>query len=189
MKRARVQNGCVVFNKKYGSWNFLWFEEGRRKFRLIGTISDYKTKEAASRAAEGMRQHLNEPQPGNLPTVASLVRGFRLEKMPERFGTRLGYNCWFDNHILPAVGSWDDLCQPGEARPAACLLPLGAAHVSKSGISRGNRETGNAFAPPQLPFLARCCGNSDCGATEAHAALGHSHYAEHLRGCGHERDG
>lgn len=104
MKRARIQNGCVVFNKRYETWNFLWFEEGRRKSRLIGTLSEYKTKEAASRVAEGMRQCLSQPQSGNLPTVASLVKGFRLEKMPERFSTRLGYNCWFNNHIRPRWG-------------------------------------------------------------------------------------
>jgi integrase len=42
-------------------------------------------------------------------------------------------------------------------------------------------EVRNAFAAPQLSFLAGRCGNSDCRATEAHAAFGHSHDAQHLR--------
>jgi hypothetical protein len=34
-----------VFNKKYGTWNFLWVEDGRRRSRLIGTVLEYKSRE------------------------------------------------------------------------------------------------------------------------------------------------
>ncbi|MGB0115752.1 MAG: site-specific integrase [Terriglobales bacterium] len=106
MKRARVQNGSVVFNRKYGTWNFLWVENGRRRSQLIGTLQEYKCKEAASLASEALRQALNEPRTGGLPTIRSLVKEFRREKMPERFSTQQGYNSWLNNHILPRWGSF-----------------------------------------------------------------------------------
>lgn len=106
MKRARIQNGSVVYNKRFGTWNFLWIEDGRRKSRLIGSLKDYKSKEAASLAAERLRQALNEPLSDCLPTVRFLVKEFRLEKMPERFSTQQGYNSWLNNHILPRWGGF-----------------------------------------------------------------------------------
>jgi integrase len=105
LKRARVKTGAVVFNKRYGTWNFLWLENGRRRSRLIGNVRDYKTKEAASKAAEGLRQAVCEPSGVSLPTVRSLVKEFRREKMPERFSTQQGYDAWLNNHILPRWGS------------------------------------------------------------------------------------
>jgi len=106
LKRARIQNGSVVFNRKYGTWNFLWVENGRRRSQLIGTLKEFKSKEAASLAAEVLRQTLNEPHTVGLPTVRSLVKEFRREKMPERFSTQQGYNSWLNNHILPRWGSF-----------------------------------------------------------------------------------
>ena len=41
----------------------------------------------------------------------------------------------------------------------------------------------------QVPFMAGRGGNSDCRATEAHAALGHPDHYEHLRLCGDRRNG
>jgi integrase len=96
----------VVFNKRFGTWNFLWIEDGRRKSRLIGSLKDYKSKEAASLAAEGLRQILNGPRSNCLPTVRFLVKEFRLEKMPERFSTQQGYNSWLNKHILPRWGGF-----------------------------------------------------------------------------------
>jgi len=32
LKRARIQKGSVVRNKRFGTWNFLWFDEnGKRR--------------------------------------------------------------------------------------------------------------------------------------------------------------
>jgi hypothetical protein len=104
LKRARIQNGTVVFNKRFGTWNYLWFEEGRRRSKLIGTIEEYKTREAALRASEGLRPSVHELRPHDLPTVRALVNEFRSEEMPERFSTRVGYDAWFNNHILPRWG-------------------------------------------------------------------------------------
>jgi len=72
---------------------------------LIGTIEEYKTREAALRASEGLRPSVHELRPHELPTVRTLVKEFRSEKMPERFSTRVGYDAWFNNHILPRWGN------------------------------------------------------------------------------------
>jgi integrase len=90
---------------RFGTWNFLWVEDGRRRSRLIGTLTEYKSREAASLAAEALREALNEPQSVSLPIIRSLVKEFRREKMPERFSTRQGYNSWLNNYILPKWGS------------------------------------------------------------------------------------
>jgi integrase len=122
LKRARVKTGAVVFNKRYGTWNFLWLENGRRRSRLIGNVRDYKTKEAASKAAEGLRQAVCEPSGVSLPTVRSLVKEFRREKMPERFSTQQGYDAWLNNHILPRWGSSPIIAL--QARPVELWLKI-----------------------------------------------------------------
>ena len=120
LKRARIQNGTVVFNKRFRTWNYLWFEEGRRRSKLIGTIEEYKTREAALRASERLRQSVHELRPHDLPTVRALVNEFRSEKMPERFSTRVGYDAWFNNHILPRWGQGN--ITPVQPRPVELWL-------------------------------------------------------------------
>lgn len=105
MKAARPKHGSVVWNKRWKTWNFLWCEGGRRRSKVIGTLKEYKTREAASQAAEATRQKVMNQPDGSLPTVRYLVKEFRQEKMPDRFSTRLGYDAWLNNHILPRWGS------------------------------------------------------------------------------------
>jgi integrase len=104
VKAARVKQGSVVWNKRFKTWNFLWIQDGRRRSKVIGTLRDFPTKEGATRAAEALRHALDQPGDGSVPTVCFLVREFRREKMPERFSTRLGYEAWLKNHILPRWG-------------------------------------------------------------------------------------
>ena len=104
MKAARVKQGSVVWNKRFRTWNFLWIQDGRRRSKVIGTLQDYRTKEAATQAAEALRCVLEQPNDGAVPTVRYLVKEFRREKMPERFSTRLGYEAWLKNHILSRWG-------------------------------------------------------------------------------------
>ena len=102
MKRA-MPIGSVTFNRRFGTWVYLWWKDGKRHSRTIGTTKDFPTKEAAWQVAKGKR---GEPPPpttaGNLRT---LVAQYRQERMPQRQSTRRGYNAWLDNHILPKWGS------------------------------------------------------------------------------------
>jgi len=66
----------------------------RRKYRMLFSPT------AALRASERLRQSVHELRPHDLPTVRALVNEFRSEKMSERFSTQVGYDAWFNNHIL-----------------------------------------------------------------------------------------
>ena len=132
MKAARVKQGSVVWNRRFKTWNFLWIQDGRRRSKVIGTLRDFPTKEGATQAAEALRHALHHPRDGSVPTVRFLVREFRREKMPERFSTRLGYEAWLKNHILPRWGGC--VVTAMQARPVELWLnTLPVSPKSRSG--------------------------------------------------------
>ncbi len=55
MKRARNRDGSVVLDKRIKTWNFVWWENGKRRSKKIGTVSQYPTKASAWRAAKPLR--------------------------------------------------------------------------------------------------------------------------------------
>jgi hypothetical protein len=58
MKRAaRHKTGSVVFDKRRRTWNFLWWNEGKRRSKLIGTLKELRTKGAAQRIASLWPRH------------------------------------------------------------------------------------------------------------------------------------
>ena len=93
-------SGSVVFNKQKATWNFLWWECGHRRSKLLGTIRELPTPADAERAAKPYRKLLHRPVT-IIPTVAELVERYRKEEMPDRHTTRRGYETWIKNHILP----------------------------------------------------------------------------------------
>jgi len=104
LKRARIPKGSVVCNRRFGAWNFLWFDRnGKRKSRKLGNLSDL-SREQALKKADALRQELRfEPQVSPL-TVNVLVEQYEAEKMPTRCSTRRVYKLWFKNYILPRWG-------------------------------------------------------------------------------------
>ena len=123
MKRARLQQGSVVFDKRRRTWNFLWCENGHRRTRLIGSAREFPTKTSAWRAAEPFRRLVENPVNSNpVVTVHSLVAQYRTEKMPQRYSTKRGYECWLKKHVLPQWGN----CHLTElqARPVELWLQL-----------------------------------------------------------------
>lgn len=72
------------------------------------------------RAAEALQHAVDCPREESLPTIRFLVREYRREKMPERFSTRLGYEAWFKNHILPRWGG--SVVTALQARPVELWL-------------------------------------------------------------------
>jgi len=136
MKRAaRHKTGSVVFDKRRKTWNFLWWEDGKRRSRAIGTANLYPTKASAWRAAEALRDSLRVQVKAvsNAPTVNALVDLYRTEKMPKRADTRRAYEVWLKNHILPRWG--DCLLTELQARPVELwlaslqLAPKSKAHI------------------------------------------------------------
>ena len=54
MKRARFNQGSVVFDKHIRKWRFLQWVNGKRRSRVIGTKQEFPTKTAAVRAAHSL---------------------------------------------------------------------------------------------------------------------------------------
>jgi integrase len=133
--RARAKQGSVVLDKRIKQWNFFWWENGRRRSKQIGTVSQYPTKASAWRAAKALRDAVeNQVSIGNAtPTVNTLVEQYRTEKMPKRKDTKRTYQSWIRVHILPKWG--ENLITDLQARPvelwldSIALAPKSKTHV------------------------------------------------------------
>ena len=130
----RARGGTVVQDKRIRTWNFLWWENGRRHSKRIGTKAEYPTKTAAWRAAKLLRDAVEQrvKQP-TAPTVKALVEAYRQEKMPQRYSTRRSYEVWLRLYILPRWGS----CPITEVQARDTelwLASLDLAPRSKTGI-------------------------------------------------------
>jgi integrase len=124
MKRAaRHKTGSVVFDKRRKTWNFLWWEEGKRRSKQIGTMSQFPTKASAWRAAKPLRDAVENQTQVNPTTpcrVRSLIERYRAEKMPRRYSTRRSYDAWLSNHVIPKWGECE--ITDVQARPAELWL-------------------------------------------------------------------
>ena len=69
-RAARVNQGSVVFNKRFGTWNFLWCENGHRRSKVIGTDKQFPTKASAWRAAEPLRKQLGPDRKDRRAVIA-----------------------------------------------------------------------------------------------------------------------
>jgi integrase len=129
-RQQRRTVGCVRYDKRRGTWNYLFYDHGTRRSQRIGTKKDYPTKAAAWKAVAPVE---SKPQPTNAPTVAALVEQYRIEKMPKRFSTQRGYNAWLNNHIVPKWGACEITAV--QARPvelwlhSLTLTPRSKGHI------------------------------------------------------------
>jgi integrase len=133
-KRVRQQFGSVVFDKRIRTWNFLWWENGKRRSKAIGTLRQFPTKTSAWRAATALRHMLDSTgAASNTPNVRTLVEKYRAEKMPRRSDTRRSYEVWLRNHIIPKWGNC--ALSDVQARPvelwleSLTLAPKSKAHI------------------------------------------------------------
>ncbi|PYV68645.1 MAG: hypothetical protein DMG97_24130 [Acidobacteria bacterium] len=134
--RVRQQFGSIVFDKRIKTWNFLWWENGKRRSKAIGTVHQFPTKTSAWRAAKALRQMLESTTgtiSSNTPSVRALVEKYRAEKMPSRSDTRRTYEVWLRNHIIPKWGN--SALSDVQARPVELwleslpLAPKSKAHI------------------------------------------------------------
>jgi len=109
--RQRQRSGSVVLDRRIKTWNFFFWENGKRRSKKIGTVSRYPTKASAWRAAKALRDAVENQVVINnaAPTVTTLVEQFRAEKMPRRSDTRRSYEVWLRNHIIPKWGDRENL--------------------------------------------------------------------------------
>ncbi len=130
--QRKSRGGSVVLDKRSKVWNFYWWENGKRRSKVIGRFS---TKTAAWSAAQALRGQVSVAYPAlpHVPTVAALVDQYRIEKMPTRLDTHRGYESWIRVHILPKWGQ--SLITDLRARPveiwleALALAPKSRTHV------------------------------------------------------------
>jgi integrase len=134
MKRAaRHKRGSVVFDKRRRTWNFLWWEQGKRRSRRIGTLQQYRTKGAAWQAAQSLEPLPDTPAVQAGTTVTAIAARYESERLPSRFSTARMYRSWLHNHILPRWGE----TQVSDLKPreielwlrSLSLSPKSKAHI------------------------------------------------------------
>jgi hypothetical protein len=104
MDRAqRHAVGCVRFDRCRGTWNYLFYDHGRRRSKLIGTKRQYPTKAAAWRAVE-LLQIQARAAVATEETVRDVSTRYQAERMPTRLCTARVYTSFLDNHVLPKWG-------------------------------------------------------------------------------------
>lgn len=132
MKAPRVQRramGCVRYDKRRGTWNYLFYDHGTRRSKRIGTKKDFPTKAAAWKAVGPIP--LAQPTTGE--TVKDVCSRYQAERMPTRKCTARVYRSFLDNHILPKWG--DTLIRDVQPRPVELwlkqlpLAPKSKTHV------------------------------------------------------------
>jgi integrase len=126
------------------TWHFFCWENGKRRSKKIGHLSQFPTKASAWRAAKPMRDAVenqtqvnprgNPPSTSNAaPTVSTLVEQYQTEKMPTRYSSRRSYSAWLRNHIVLKWGACEITAV--QARPVELWLEsLTLAPKSKTAI-------------------------------------------------------
>ena len=119
MRVQRHASGSVRFDKRRRTWNYLWYEAGTRRSKLIGTRQQFPTKAAAW--AEVERLGLNaEAETTKGETVREVVTTYEAERMPTRPSTAYVYRSFLKNHILPKWGT--TLIRDVQPRPVELWL-------------------------------------------------------------------
>ena len=111
--QARYQYGDLRIRKRNKGpdvWQFRFFDNGKRKSVLIGTLEKLPTKADAERAVEPRRIEINVESSQRVfhsITIGALVDRFMAEYAPKhcRLNTQRTYRSFFNNHVRPQWGS------------------------------------------------------------------------------------
>lgn len=110
--RTRYQHGDLTLRRRKKGpkvWQFRYFEDGRRKSVLVGTVEKLPTKADAERAVQYLRIKINTDNPQqhfHAVTVETLIERFMTEYAPRhcRKHTAQVYRSLFKTHVLPHWG-------------------------------------------------------------------------------------
>jgi hypothetical protein len=103
MKRtAKYAPGSLCFDRRRGVWQFYWYEQGKRRSRVIGARAEFATKTAAWREVESTRLKPKQVPQGE--TMATLIERYQDERIPTRHSTRRVYGSFLRTHISPRWG-------------------------------------------------------------------------------------
>ncbi len=103
MRVQRHKTGSVRFDKRRGTWNFLWYDGPTRRSKRIGTKQEFPNKAAAWKAVE--RLEIIKPEERDGDTVRSVIARYEAERMPTRHSTARVYRSFLNNHIVPKWGA------------------------------------------------------------------------------------
>ncbi len=118
MRVQRHARGSVRFDKRRRTWNYLWYESGTRRSKLVGTKQDYPTKASAWKEVE--RLEVGQPRKQTGDTVRDVIARYEVERMPSRHTTARVYRSFLKNHITPKWG--DTLIRDVQPRPVELWL-------------------------------------------------------------------
>jgi integrase len=82
---------------------------GSQKYasRILGTLESLPSKKHAERAAEALRLEINPGDDQAKPlTFGGLIERYKLDKLPDRYSTRVSYLSCLNVHIAP---KWGDM--------------------------------------------------------------------------------
>jgi integrase len=156
MRVQRHAHGSVRFDRRRGTRNYLWYEGGTRRSKLIGTKQEYPTKAAAWK--EVGRLQLNKPKTLDGVTVGEVIARYEVERMPSRSSTAYVYRSFLKNHVKPR---WGDTfigdVSPRDAElwlQALKLSPKSKTHVRSIIICCWNLRCGRgSYNRAGIPFL------------------------------------
>ncbi|MFZ0146670.1 MAG: site-specific integrase [Candidatus Sulfotelmatobacter sp.] len=118
MRVQRHASGSVRFDKRRKTWNYLWYGDGKRRSKLIGTKREYPTKTSAWKEVE--RLEVGQRQTQNGDTVQDVITRYEVERMPSRHTTARVYRSFLKNHITPKWGN--TLIRDVQPRPVELWL-------------------------------------------------------------------
>ena len=120
MRVQRHKTGSVRFDKRRGTWNYLWYDGPTRRSKRIGTKQEFPTKAAAWKEVESLETQAKPPGGDKGDTVRSVVARYEAERMPSRQSTVRVYRSFLNNHVLP---KWADTrIQDVQPRPVELWL-------------------------------------------------------------------
>ncbi len=120
MRVQRHKTGSVRFDKRRGTWNFLWYDGPTRRSKRIGTKQEFPTKAAAWKEIERLEILAKPPDGDKGDTVRGVVARYEAERMPSRQSTARVYRSFLNNHVLP---KWADTrIQDVQPRPVELWL-------------------------------------------------------------------
>jgi integrase len=120
LRVQRHKTGSVRFDKRRGTWNFLWYDGPTRRSKRIGTKQEFPTKAAAWKEVESLEIQAKPPDGDKGDTVRSVVARYEAERMPSRQSTARVYRSFLNNHVLP---KWADTrIQDVQPRPVELWL-------------------------------------------------------------------
>jgi integrase len=130
MRAQRRTLGCVRYDKRRKTWNFLFYDNGKRRSKRIGTKKEYPNKADAWKAVGLI--HTVRPKT-NGETVRDVSTRYQADRMPTRLCTARVYRSFLNNHILPKWG--DTLIRDVQPKPVELwlrqlpLAPKSKTHV------------------------------------------------------------